>query len=135
MTRTLDNCKVIYYYGKPAQNNGVCEGVIYKGGLHPKCHRCYLHDIKNATKICIVCGKEFTATNPKSKVCSAECKAKRKNESRAVKKPKEEKKTLDEVLKDVDEYNRTHGTHLTYGKYQNMKFIEKLRQEKQNENI
>ncbi len=130
MTRTLDNCKVIYYYGKPEQNNGVCEGVKHKGILHPKCLTCYLRDIKNATKVCVVCGKEFIATNPKARICSDECREIRKNESRISKKPKNKKKTLDEVLAELNEYNRTHGTHLTYGKYQDMLFREQLKNEK-----
>lgn len=130
MTRTLDNCKVIYYYGKPAQNNGICEGVKYKGSLHPKCYTCPLHDIKNATKVCIVCGKEFVSTNPKAKMCSNECREKRKNEIKAGRRSKSKKKTLDELLAEIDEYNRTHGTHLTYGKYQEMLFKEKLKNEK-----
>lgn len=30
---------------------------------------------------------------------------------------KKPKKTFDEVLRDVDAYNKKHGTHLSYGKY------------------
>ena len=130
MIRTLENCKVIHYYGKPAQNNGVCEGVIHKGQLLEKCQDCYLHDMKNAVKICIVCGKEFYSPNPKAKICSEECKEARKNAIRKTKKTVAPKKTLDEVLADLNEYNRTHGTHLTYGKYKEMLFKEALKNEK-----
>lgn len=128
MVRTIEHCKVINYYGKPTQNNGICEGVMINGNLHTKCQACFLHDIKNATKVCIVCGKEFISTNPKATMCSDECREKRKNSLKASRKrPKKKKKTLDELLAEIDEYNRTHGTHLTYGKYQNMKYIEELR--------
>ena len=130
MIRTLENCKVIHYYGRPAQNNGICDGVIHNGQLLEKCQTCYLHDIKNAVKVCIVCGKEFISTNPKATICSDECREIRKNETKAARKPKVKKKTLDEVLADLDEYNRTHGTHLTYGKYKEMLFVEALRNEK-----
>ncbi len=131
MIRTLENCKVIHYYGMPAQNNGVCEGVMRNGSLLEKCQDCYLHDIKNAVKICIVCGKEFISPNPKAKICSAECKEARKNEIKKVKRHKDKKKTLDEVLKEIDEYNRAHGTHLTYGKYKEMKYCEELRKNRE----
>jgi hypothetical protein len=77
-----------------------------------------------------VCGKEFVSTNPKAKMCSDECREKRKNEIKAGRRSKSKKKTLDELLTEIDEYNRTHGTHLTYGKYQEMLFKEKLKNEK-----
>ena len=130
MIRTLENCKIIHYYGTPAQNNGVCEGVIRKGSLLEKCQRCNLHDANNALKVCVVCGKEFYSTNPKSKVCCEECRIIRKNEVKKNKKAVAPKKTLDEVLADLNEYNRTHGTHLTYGKYKEMLFMEALKNEK-----
>jgi predicted nucleic acid-binding Zn ribbon protein len=131
MTRTLDNCKVIHYYGKPTQNNGICDGVMLDGILHEKCQHCYLRDIKNATKVCIVCGKEFISTNPKATMCSDECREKRKNSLKAGRKHNKKKKTLDETLKELDEYNRTHDTYLTYGKYKNMLFIEEMKRNRE----
>lgn len=131
MTRTLDNCKVIHYYGKPRQNNGVCAGVVLQGKLHEKCQRCYLHDMRNAIKICIVCGKEFIATNPKARMCSEECKLARKESLRTGKECAIKKHTLDDTLKELEEYNRTHDKYLTYGKYKEMKFLEQLKKNRQ----
>ena len=129
MTRTIEHCKVIYYYGKPEQHDGKCAGVSISGELLGKCTKCYLHDLNNARKICAECGKEFFSHNPNVKYCSKECRNANKNKP---KQPKEaqKKKTLDEVIADMNEYNRTHGTHLTYGKYQDMLFREALKNEK-----
>ena len=133
MTRTIDNCKVIQYYGKPQQHNGLCDGILKRGALLEACNKCFLHDINNARKICAECGKEYFSTNGNSRFCSEDCKETYKKKHRKyVKKPK--RKTLDEVLAELDEYNRTHGMHLTYGKYQNMKYIEQLRNEKNEKN-
>ena len=125
MLRTLDACKVAHFYYVPAQHDGICDGVIINGVLLKKCAECYLHDINNARRICIECGKEFYSISPKAKMCSKECKRARQfklKQSRVTQKPK---KTLDELLAEINEYNRTHGTHLTYGKYQEMKFRER----------
>lgn len=129
MTRTIDHCKVIYYYGRPEMHNGLCDGVVLNGALYEKCAKCHLHDINNARRICAECGKEFYSANGNIKFCSQECKdaAARKRKSKP-KAPK--KKTLDEVLADLNEYNRTHGTHLTYGKYQDMLFKEAMKNAK-----
>ena len=129
MTRTIEHCKVMYYYGKPRQNNGVCEGVILRGNLLEKCAKCHLHDINNARRICAECGKEFFSPYPNIKFCSKKCKDINKQKPKQPKKV-QKKKTLDEVLADLDEYNKTHGTHLTYGKYQDMLFKETLKNEK-----
>ncbi len=126
MTRTIEHCKVIYYYGKPEQHDGICAGVVLNGILLAKCAKCYLHDMENARKICAECGKEFYSHNSNIKFCSKECRDANKKKSRQPKKAKK-KKTLDELLAEIDEYNRTHGTHLTYGKYQDMLFKEALK--------
>lgn len=129
MKRTIENCKVIYYYGKPEQHDGKCDGVMLYGDLIETCKRCYLHNSDNARKFCAECGKEFYSTNGNVKFCSKECKA--KHRTKAGHQPKTpERKTLDEVIADMNEYNRTHGTHLTYGKYQDMIFREALKNEK-----
>ncbi len=39
------------------------------------------------------------------------------------------KKTFDEVLKDVDAYNESHGTNLSYGKYKMLEMQGKLKNE------
>ena len=126
MTRTIEHCKVIYHYGAPSQHDGVCDGVIIDGNLIEKCAKCYLHDADNSRKICPVCGKEFYSHFATAKYCSKECRDVVKKKASAKKEiPK--KKTLDEVLADLAEYNRIHGTHLTYGKYQDMLFKEALK--------
>jgi predicted nucleic acid-binding Zn ribbon protein len=131
MTRTLDNCKVIHRYGKPAQSNGLCAGIIYKGNLHEKCQACYLHDIQNATKVCIVCGKEFLSTNPNERTCGEECRTIRKNVLKIARRNKTGKKkhTFDDTLREIDEYNEKNGVFLTYGKYKEMLFLEELKNE------
>ena len=126
MTRTIEHCKVMYRYGVPEQHNGVCAGIVLNGELYDKCTKCYLHDADNSRKICAVCGKEFYSHFPTAKYCSKECRDVVKKKA-SQKKEAPKKKTLDEVLADLAEYNRTHGTHLTYGKYQDMLFKEALK--------
>ena len=134
MIRTLETCKVIHIYGKPGVHNGICDGVVVDDALLETCARCYLHDITNGRKTCVECGKEFFAQNGNTRFCSPECKEKHENKRKHTKKVPKKKKTLDEVLAELEEYNRTHGTHLTYGKYQNMKYIEELRGNKNEKN-
>lgn len=130
MARTLENCKVIRYHYRPAYTNGMCEGVFINGDLLEKCIKCYLHDINNARKICQVCGKEFFTHHSFAKVCSKSCRMQRQKELSKIRNNTEPKKTLDELLEEIRRYNETHGTHLTYGKYQEMKFLEALKNEK-----
>ena len=77
-------------------------------------------------KNCIICGKEFEAERKNVKCCSGECKRKRsteiKNAWKAIHQTR--KSTLDQTIRELNEYNRVHGTHLTYGKYKAMKFME-----------
>lgn len=41
--------------------------------------------------------------------------------------PKKKKvKTLDETLREIEEYNRKHGTSLSYGKYRELERLGKL---------
>ncbi len=129
MLKTLENCKIIRNHYRPAYTNGICEGVRVDGVLLKTCITCCLHDVNNARKICKKCGKEFTSPSAVAKFCSKECRIVYTNQkSKNKKTPK--KQTLDEVLAELNEYNRTHGTHLTYGKYQAMKFAEALKNEK-----
>ena len=129
MTRTIEHCKVMYRYGVPEQHDGVCAGIVLNGELYDKCTKCYLHDTNNSRKICAECGKEFYSPFSATKYCSRKC---RDAANKKAEKPKkiEKKKTLDEVLADLNEYNRTHGTHLTYGKYKDMLFREAMKNEK-----
>lgn len=129
MTRTIDHCKVMYYYGTPEQHDGVCAGVFINEKLLEKCAKCHLHDKENARRICAECGKEFYSPNGNVKYCSKECRDINKQKNRQPRKTKK-KKTLDEVLADLNEYNRTHGTHLTYGKYKDMLFREAMKNAK-----
>ncbi len=129
MVRTLENCKVIHYHYKPACTDGICEGVCVNGVLLETCIKCHLHDINNARRICTECGKEFFSTSSRTKVCSKACRLKRQWKLCKTNNSKHDnkKQTLDEVLAELNEYNRTHGTHLTYGKYQAMLFTEALK--------
>lgn len=131
MVRTLENCKVIHSYGRPKQNNGICAGVVINEILLEKCQRCHFHDIRNAIKICVVCGKEFISAKPNSRICSEECKEIRRAQVRRGEEIPVIKHTLDDTLKEIDEYNRTHGTHLTYGKYKHMRFLEQLKKSRE----
>ena len=85
---------------------------------------------------CIDCGEVFTAFSRRALRCE-KCRelAKKKTsaewmkDSRSVQ-PKRKPKThpkmsIREVLKAMDKYNKEHGTHLTYGKYQEMRFRER----------
>ena len=129
MLKTVENCMVIRKHYEPAYTNGICEGVKIDGTLLKVCAKCYLHDMNNARKICKNCGKEFISPIATTRFCSKECS--RKHDAKVKKlKNTPKKQTLDDVLAELNEYNRTHGTHLTYGKYQAMKFNEALKNEK-----
>lgn len=126
MVRTLETCKIIRHHYKPACTDGICEGVCVDGVLLETCIKCHLHDINNARRICAECGKEFFSPNTVVKFCSKKC-AMHYNKKAAKRKKQPKKQTLDELLAEINEYNKTHGTHLTYGKYQAMRFKEALK--------
>lgn len=129
MVRTLETCKIIRRHYKPTCIDGICEGVCVDGVLLENCIKCHLHDINNARKICAECGKEFFSHSTKVRFCSNKCATLNYKKTRKSKKqPK--KQTLDDVIAELNEYNRTHGTNLTYGKYKDMLFREKLKNEK-----
>jgi predicted amidophosphoribosyltransferase len=96
------------------------------GVLLESCIKCYLHDINNARKICAECGKEFITPVATTKFCCRNC-AIQYNKKSAQRKKQPKKQTLDEIIAELNEYNHTHGTHLTYGKYQAMRFKEALK--------
>lgn len=80
-------------------------------------------------KSCIDCGKTFKAHANNAKRCD-ECKQelarekareqnalrKRENLYKKARKTKP-KKTLSEIMRELEAYNKEHGTHLTYGQY------------------
>ena len=80
-------------------------------------------------KDCAYCGKEFMPVIGPQIYCSRECcvLAKRKRDLRNRKKIKvktrERKRsvTLDEILKEIEEYNKKHGTFISYGQYMSMR--------------
>lgn len=82
--------------------------------------------------VCPICKIEFTPVNHTQRYCK-DCRANRGKEiakyladERYKRKYKEEKrrifgqKSIFDICKDIDEYNRKHGTHLSYGKYVGM---------------
>jgi predicted nucleic acid-binding Zn ribbon protein len=82
-------------------------------------------------KKCEICG-ELMAGN--GKYCSTECrriahiertKASQKRAAQQKKKKKKKLAPLDAILEELAEYNRKHGTNLSYGQYVHLKEIEK----------
>lgn len=85
-------------------------------------------------KVCPICLKVFTGTKPNSKYCDF-CKKNRPNDIKEYvkaeylkkqKMKKVPKESLTQVLRDLEAYNKKHGTHLTYGKYVQMKTLGQL---------
>lgn len=80
-------------------------------------------------KTCEECGKTFTPEYANTKYCSPECKhaaAKRKNDVwKGYYKPRKRKSDdgLTTALREIKEYNEQHGTHLSYGQYQAMRYM------------
>lgn len=69
---------------------------------------------------CIQCGNEFTHWNNCKSYCP-ECSEARLKKNKGKKtKAKTSKQTLTEVLKELAEYNKEHGTSLSYGQYVSM---------------
>lgn len=81
-------------------------------------------------KICQQCGEEYYTAQPQTRICQKCKKANRqeinqaKNESfksvNAESKPKARKKkakSISQILRDMEKYNKENGTELTYGKY------------------
>lgn len=87
-------------------------------------------------KICKKCKKVFNASNKRKIYCDT-CKKivakenkqrsdKHQQEKRNRKKKKKTVDTLVESNREVVEYNKKHGTNLSYGKYYGLKRIGKL---------
>ena len=76
--------------------------------------------------ICVDCGCTFTAFSRGALRC-AECKLEHKRRTAATgmvsfrngkkSKPYKVKKSIREVLKELEEYNKKHGTRLSYGQF------------------
>lgn len=76
------------------------------------------------TLVCVICGKEFSAIARNKLYCSNHCKAKASLErQKAAYKapvkhiPRRPAQTIAQVMRELDEYNKTHKTSLTYGQY------------------
>ena len=76
--------------------------------------------------ICVDCGCTFTAFSRGALRC-AECKIEHKRRTAATgmasyrngkkQKPYKVKKTIREVIVELERYNKEHGTHLSYGQF------------------
>ncbi len=82
-------------------------------------------DRKLIEKYCLFCGLTFETNNNRTKYCSADCRnaAKAKVKKAAYKSVNQKhiartaEKSIGEIMCELDEYNRTHKTSLTYGQY------------------
>lgn len=74
---------------------------------------------KPKTKECLYCGTEFVPGMHNAKFCSRYCcNTYNKQRRKELKQEKIKKKNdLDIFLKKLDEYNKKHGTHLSYGEF------------------
>ena len=76
-------------------------------------------------KKCVLCSEEFESNSNNGKYCP-KCREKikkiynkpylSKSERRSLTKPK----SINEIITELEEYNRINGTQLTYGKYVGM---------------
>ena len=72
---------------------------------------------------CNRCGKEFTHWNANKSYCD-ECseimkreRSRKSMQKKRAKKVSTQTKTIREVLQELTEYNKEHGTSLSYGQY------------------
>lgn len=76
---------------------------------------------------CRQCGREFTHWNANKSYCD-ECAEERKKNSikkyvkknQVKKKAKKSRQSLNEIMIEIAEYNKEHGTSLSYGQYVSM---------------
>lgn len=73
--------------------------------------------MKKYEKRCFYCGTIFETTKYDTNYCSAKCRAAERNELRH----RVANKDILSAVSECEEYNRTHGTCLSYGQYINMK--------------
>ena len=78
---------------------------------------------------CVICGRSFLTSCNNAKYC-LECREKYQAEVKkdiahrsyfkrkiALHNPHPERKTIWDVMRELENYNRTNGTYLTYGQY------------------
>lgn len=65
---------------------------------------------------CLICGRDFTTGAHNIKYCP-NCRGKGENCTRTARRRKHKIKSIPEIMRELEEYNRVHGTYLTYGKY------------------
>ena len=84
-------------------------------------------------RYCIICRKMFIPRGNKQKCCSPECTdINRRNQRKSLRNerdventnPTVRRKSIEEFNKEVEAYNKKHGTHLSYGKYELKKQLE-----------
>lgn len=87
-----------------------------------------------STRECIFCGAEFEFTHPNQRYCN-DCKEIRRRQAweesyklQRLKKMVHDRtlqaecslKSINEVIRDINDYNRFHGTNISYGQYVEM---------------
>lgn len=76
---------------------------------------------------CTICGHEFETAACNAKYCP-DCRKKAKSKSKPKPIPERTNQSLADVMRELNEYNRKHGTLLTYGKWVSMN--EEIRRKK-----
>lgn len=79
---------------------------------------------KPITLVCVFCGKEFSSIARNRLYCSKSCRAKAslERQKETYKAPVKRVRcrpaqTIAQVMRELDEYNKTHKKSLTYGQY------------------
>lgn len=67
-------------------------------------------------KKCKWCGSPFESEKPCKKICPA-CDAAKKEKEEEKKRQRQKPDKLGDLQREIDTYNREHGTALTYGQY------------------
>ncbi len=76
---------------------------------------------------CLNCRKPFNPKAGNQQFCCYTCRYEYQKKHKPPKiQRKSKKKSLDEIVKEIDDYNRVNGTRLTYGDWQRLKFFGKV---------
>ena len=67
--------------------------------------------------VCSVCGVRFTSTSRHSEYCSAECSEYGREQKRRAYRKSRSLEPLLSICREIDAYNKEHGTRLSYGQY------------------
>lgn len=67
--------------------------------------------------ICKVCGARFTSNSRHSEYCSSECSAYDRSAKRHTYRRNESIEAILRICREIEAYNKEHGTHLSYGQY------------------